>query len=94
MPNCYDHEYYWGETDDRGCPFCEWLKADKRIAELEMHLSVFDEDNDRLVQENKALREMVVRMYHHCTVEKAEMTEAESDEWMTKAGALLESGYE
>ncbi len=47
-----------------------------------------------LEAENKALREMVVRMYHHCTVEKAEMTEAESDEWMTKAGALLESGYE
>ena len=75
--------------------------AQRRIEELEKSCTEKDLLWDTLHRwkcdleaENKALREMVVRMYHHCTVEKAEMTEAESDEWMTKAGALLESGYE
>ena len=45
---------------------------------------------EALEAENAELREMVIRMYQHCTIEKAEMTEAESDEWMTLAAALEE----
>ena len=70
-----------------------WILADRKVAELEAENIKLEYTNRGLVEwahkHNAELREMVVRMYQHCTIEKAEMTEAESDEWFTKADALL-----
>ena len=60
----------------------------ERIEELEKQELGFIQSLRELEAENAELREMVIRMYQHCTIEKAEMTEAESDEWMTLAAAL------
>ena len=60
--------------------------------ELETCTEEMGENLKLLGLEYLALRDMVVRMYLHCTEDKAEMTQAEIDEWYTAAALLGGAG--